>query len=67
MYASDIRAQLDRLHLERWEAEFVGLTTCQAYIRDLEKEIAWCREAWVAAAVTEIAAAQAELSGRLVG
>jgi CelD/BcsL family acetyltransferase involved in cellulose biosynthesis len=67
MYASEIRAQLDRLHLERLEAEATGLTSCAAYMADLEDEIAQCRAAYVGAAVTEIAIARAELSGRLAG
>jgi hypothetical protein len=67
MYASEIRAQLDRLHLERLEAEAAGLTRCAAYMADLEGEIVECRAAYVGAAVTEIAIARAELSGRLVG
>jgi hypothetical protein len=67
MYASEIRARLDRLHLERFEAESLGLTRCEAYKADLEDEIAACHAALVGAAVTEIAMARAELSGRLAG
>jgi hypothetical protein len=67
MYTSEIRAQLDRLNQERLEAEATGLTRCAAYMADLEEEIAECRAAYVGAAVTEIAIARAELSGRLVG
>lgn len=67
MDPSEIRAQLNRLHLERLEAESVGLTACEAYMRDLENEISECRAAFVGAAVTELAVARAELSGRLVG
>ena len=67
MDPSEIRDQLNRLHLERLEAEAVGLTACQAYMRDLEKEISECRAAFVGAAVTQLAVARAELSGRLVG
>ena len=40
MYTSEIRAQLDRLHQERLEAEATGLTRCAAYMADLEEEIA---------------------------
>lgn len=67
MYASQIRAQLHRLNLERLEAESVGLTACEAYIKDLEDDISDCRAALVGASVTEIAVVRAELSGRLVG
>jgi hypothetical protein len=67
MYTSEIRAQLDRLHQERLEAEAAGLTRCAAYMADLEEEIAECRAAYVGAAVTEIASFRAELFGRLVG
>ena len=67
MYACEIRAQLDRLHLERLEAEATGLISCAAYMADLEDEIAECRAAYVGAAVTEIAIVRAELSEQLVG
>lgn len=67
MYASEIRARLDRLNLEMLEAESVGLTTCSAYMKDLEEEIYECRAALVGASVTEIAVARAELCGPLVG
>ena len=67
MYTSEIRAQLDRLHRERLEAEATGLTRCAAYMADLDDEIAACRAAYVGAAVTEIAIVRAELFGRLVG
>ena len=67
MYASEIRAQLELLHLERLNAESVGLTTCEAYMHDLAEEISECRAALVGASVTEIAVARGELYGRLVG
>jgi hypothetical protein len=67
MYAADIRAHLNRLHLERVAAESAGLAECAAYMADLEDEISDYRAAFVGAAVTEIAVARGELSGRLVG
>jgi hypothetical protein len=67
MDVSEIRAKLNRLHIERIEAESVGLTACDAYMRDLENEISECLAAYLGAAVTEIAVARAELSGRLEG
>jgi hypothetical protein len=67
MHSSEIRAQLDRLHLEVLEAESVGLTSCRAYMEDLQQEISGCRAALVGASVTELAVARAELNGALVG
>jgi hypothetical protein len=67
MCTSEIRARLDRLHVERLEAELAGLTACEAYMRDLENEISECRAAFVGFAVTEIAVARGELYGRLLG
>jgi hypothetical protein len=67
MNPSDIRARLHELHLERLEAESVGLTACASYMEDLEDEISQTHAAFVGAAVTELAVARAELSGRLVG
>jgi hypothetical protein len=67
MYASEIRAQLNRLYLERLEAESAGLSKCAAYMSDLEDEISDYRAAFLGAAVTEIAIARADLSGRLIG
>jgi hypothetical protein len=67
MYASEIRARLDELHLERLQAEAVGLGRNAASMSDLEDEIRHHRAAFVGAAVTEIAVARAELSTRLNG
>jgi hypothetical protein len=67
MYTSEIRAHLNRLHLERLEAESAGLGANEAYMADLDNEISECRAALVGAAVTEIAIARAELSGQLTG
>jgi hypothetical protein len=67
MHSAHIRAQLDRLHLERLEAESAGLTACRPYMEDLEQEIEECRAALVGACVTELALARAELHGALVG
>jgi hypothetical protein len=67
MTSADIRAQLHRLHDELVEAELAGLTSCDAYMLDLEEEIAECRFALVTASVTEIAVERAQLQGALVG
>jgi hypothetical protein len=67
MYTSELRARLNRLELERREAEAVGLTDCEAYMSHLNEEIFECRAAYAGAAVTEIAIARAERDGRLHG
>ena len=67
MNSSQIRAQLARLELELIGAEKVGLTTNETYMADLEEEIFECRAVLALAAVTELAVARAEESGRLLG
>jgi hypothetical protein len=67
MNSVEIRTQLDRLREELIEAELAGLTSCEAYMLDLEAEIAECWFALVAASVTERAVARAQLQGTLVG
>jgi hypothetical protein len=63
----ELRTYLTRLQLERIEADAVGLTSSEAYMTDLDDEISLCRAVYVGAAVTEIATARGELSGRLFG
>jgi hypothetical protein len=67
MTATEINARLTRLRLERLEAEAAGLTRSEAYMADLDDEIAECREKLVAQAVTEIAVLRGELFGRQNG
>ena len=67
MNSSQIRAQLARLQLELIDAEEVGLTANESYMADLEEEIFECRAVLTLAAVTELAVARAEESGRLLG
>ena len=67
MNPADLRAQLNRLHEELIEAELAGLTSCDAYMTDLDQEIAECWNALVLASVTERAVARAQLDGALVG
>jgi hypothetical protein len=67
MNSSQIRAQLARLQLELIDAEEVGLTANERYMADLEEEIFECRAVLTLAAVTELAVARAEESGRLLG
>jgi hypothetical protein len=56
-----------RLTLERLEAESAGLDRNAGYMADLAEEVAACRVAFVAAAVTEIAMLRAELFGPQLG
>jgi hypothetical protein len=65
--AAEVRAHLSRLLCERLEANACGLADCDAYMADLAGEIAECRAAFVATAVTEIAVLRAELSAPLMG
>ena len=65
--ASDVQEHLRLLLVERELAAVEGLSSNGAYMSDLEDEIAHTRDAFVGAAVTEIAILRAELSGRLEG
>ena len=65
--AVEVRAHLNRLQMERFEAKLVGLGECRTYMSELDEEITHCRSVFVGAAVTEIAVLRAELSGRQVG
>jgi hypothetical protein len=67
MNSTQIRTQLARLQLERIDAQEVGLTTNETYMADLEEEIFETRAVLVLTAVTELAVARAEESGRLFG
>ena len=67
MNSSDLRTQLARLHLERIDASEIGLSHNDTYMADLEEEILECRTLLVMAALTEVAVARAEESGRLFG
>ena len=65
--ASDVQERLELLLVERALAAVEGLSSNAAYMSDLEDEISHTRDAYVGAAVTEIATLRAELSGRLEG
>jgi hypothetical protein len=67
MNSSHIRAQLARLQLERIDAQKVGLTGNDTYMASLEEEIFETRAILELAAITELAVARAEASGRLCG
>jgi hypothetical protein len=63
MTANEVREYLTRLREERAVALEEGLDDLTAYMADLDEEIAHAREAYVAAAVTEIASLRGELFG----
>jgi hypothetical protein len=65
--AAEIRAHLDRLFEEWRHAESAGLGVLGPYMADLAAEIAVCRVAFVAAAVSEIATLRGQLYGIQVG
>ena len=61
------RTHLAELRLELAAAAAHGLVDHPAYIADLNQAMAAARDAYVAAAVTEIASFRAELGGPQVG
>jgi hypothetical protein len=67
MSAIEIQARLQELHAERALALIAGLSTSSAYMADLDDEIAVTRQAYVVAAVTEIATLRAALPGPQLG
>ena len=67
MNSADIRVQLTRLRLELIDADEVGLSHNDDYMADLEQEIAECHAVLTLTAVTEMAVAEAEVSGRRFG
>lgn len=67
MSAIEMQSLLQQLHAERALALVEGLGSCSPYMADLDEEIAAMRDAYVGAAVTEIATLRAELSGPQVG
>lgn len=66
MTAIEIQTQLQQLHAERALATASG-PAAASYTADLDEEIAAMRDAYVGAAITEIATLRAELSGPQVG
>jgi hypothetical protein len=64
---TDIHRRLEELESERMLASLIGLSTDPAYMSDLRHEIDATRDAYVGAAVTEIASLRAELFGPLYG
>jgi len=67
MTALQARSQLGELEIERALAARTPLAGVEAYMADLEEEIATVRNVYVGAAVTEIASLRAELFGPQVG
>jgi hypothetical protein len=65
--AASMRRHLSDLYAEQAAAGLEGLLGNGGYRSDLEHEIAFMRDAYVGAAVTEIAVLRAELGGRLAG
>jgi hypothetical protein len=63
MLATELHSRLRELHAERRTAAVEGLSAGGAYMADLDQEIAETTQAYVQAAVTEIAILRAELSG----
>jgi len=63
----ELRTHLLALEAERATASVWGLTDVRLYIDELEDEISHTREAYVAAAVIEIASLRAQLSGPQLG
>jgi len=66
-YAPELAERLRELYVERALAAEVGLDANRRYMDDLEDEISGCRDAYVGAAVTEIAVLRGVLGARLVG
>jgi hypothetical protein len=67
MFAAEIHTHLKELQAERALASIEGLASDSAYMADLDQDIAQARDAYVGAAVTEIATLRAQLSGPQVG
>ena len=65
--AASMRRHLSELHTEHAAAGLAGLLRNGSYRADLEDEIAFMKDAYVGAAVTEIAVLRAQLGGPLRG
>lgn len=67
MSVADLRDQLVQLQTERALAVATGLGGVRAYMAEIDADITASRNAYVGAAVTEIAILRGELWGRQVG
>jgi multidrug resistance efflux pump len=65
--AAGLHEQLQLLKRERMTATLAGVAAGELYMADLLAEIEATRNAYVGAAVTEIASLRAELDGPLFG
>jgi hypothetical protein len=65
--AAEVRGHLVKLEAERSLALDTGVAGVAAYMAELDEEIEFYRQLYIASAVTEIATLRAELSGPLVG
>ena len=65
--APSIREHLERLEQERALAALTGLAENGLYMEDLSDELAATRNAYIGAAVTEIASLRAALGSPLFG
>jgi hypothetical protein len=65
--AASLRQRLWALHGERLEALAAGLGANTLYMADLDREIEYTEDMFVATAVTEIALLRADISGPLEG
>jgi hypothetical protein len=65
--ALELRSHLTELEAERALALRTGLGDVQAYMADLDEELAEQRHLYVLTAITEIATLRAELFGAQVG
>ena len=67
MSATEMHIHLHELQAERALAHLEGLASNSVYMADLDQEIATTRNAFVGAAITEIATLRAQLSAPHVG
>ena len=67
MSATEMHTHLQQLQIERALAAIEGLARNSIYMADLDEEIAATRNAYVGAAVTEIATLRAQLSSPQIG
>ena len=67
MLAVEMHIRLKELQAERLLASSEGLAANTAYMADLDDEIAQYRNAYIGAAVTEIAMLRARIDGPLQG
>jgi hypothetical protein len=65
--AAELRSRIVALEVERLEAIEAGLGSNAAYMHDLDSELGHHRNAYVGAAVTEIAMLRAAFDGPLRG